>query len=445
MIQNPAQKHSITESGWCAGLANHRRLPVESRLNIVVPIGSPTSHAARNRCPGCNAPLAVPVYSVAATPVTVATVFTTAEQARAVPRGPVDLVLCEQCGLLFNPLFRAALAEAGARYESSQASSAHFSSFAQSLAKSWVERHALTGKSVLEIGCGRGDFLQLMLAHGVARARGLDPVAPPEGIQQPGLTIEPRSFDSGTVAREADAVVCRHTLEHIPEVRAFLRLLVDWARRVPDRVVLFEVPAAERILQEGAFWDVYYEHCNYFTAASLRWAFESAGFEVLRVDRVYGDQYLVMEARAAPGAGPTSRPDFSSLSRDSHAFGSAARRAIANCIRRLKALAVGGRPTVLWQGASKTVGFLSSIECSGLIHSAVDLSPQRQGHFLPGTGMPIHAPEALPAIDPGQVILMNPIYLDEVNAKLVNLGVTPTLLTVNDLCGPEVGAPHSTT
>ena len=275
-------------------MPTNRHLPHVSRPNLHSASGVPQSDApgVQDRCPGCGATVPPPVYSVAATPVTVATVFATADEARAVPLGRVDLVLCEQCGLLFNPCFQSALAEIGARYESSQASSAHFSNFARSLARGWIERHALSGKSVLEIGCGRGEFLQLMLSEGVGSARGLDPVAPAEGIHGPGLAIEPRSFDSRTVEREADAVVCRHTLEHIPDVRAFLGLLAQWARRAPARVVLFEVPATERILAEAAFWDVYYEHCNYFTGASLQWAFESAGFEILRSERVYGDQYL---------------------------------------------------------------------------------------------------------------------------------------------------------
>jgi len=372
----------------------------------------------------------------------VATVFATAEQARAVPMGRVDLVICERCGLLFNLSFRPELAEIGARYESSQSSSAHFSSFARSLARAWIDRHALTGKSILEIGCARGEFLQLMISEGVGEARGLDPIAA-ERIEHPNLKIEPRPFDRSTVALEADAVVCRHTLEHIPEVGAFLGLLSQWARRAPSRVVLFEVPATERILEEGAFWDIYYEHCNYFTEESLRWAFESAGFEILRSESTYGGQYLIIEARAATGSLAPARLDFSSLIRDCRAFGKAAKQAIANCTEHLNRLATCGRPTVLWQGASKTVAFLASLNCGDLIHSAVDLSPQRQGRYLPGDGMPVHAPEALLAIDPGHVVLMNPVYLDEVRALISSMGVTATLLTVNDLCHAGIGERRS--
>ena len=118
-----------------------------------------TNSSGAARCPSCGAHGATHFHSVARTPVTCASIFDTAEEARAVPSGRVDLFLCGDCGLIFNPNFDAALAEVGARYEGSQAASAHFSQFARTLASSWIERHRLRGKPVLEIGCGNGEFL----------------------------------------------------------------------------------------------------------------------------------------------------------------------------------------------------------------------------------------------------------------------------------------------
>lgn len=350
------------------------------------------------------------------------------------PTGRVELFHCGGCGLIFNPHFDTALAEVGARYEGSQGASAHFTQFARSLARSWVERYRLAGKSVLEIGCGRGEFLRLLLQEGVGRAVGLDPVATPNEDSDAPLQLLSRRFDASTLDIEADAVVCRHTLEHIDDVGGFLRLLAQWARRGGDRVVLFEVPATERVLAECAFWDVYYEHCSYFTAGSLVQAFRCAGFEVRRVERVYGEQYLILEAVACANAPEPLAPPGESVLDDCLRFGQEARRAIDRCDQGLEALSSLGAPVVLWQGASKTVGFLSSLHRAELVHSAVDLSVQRHGKFLPGSGLPVHSPEALKAIRPQFVVLMNAVYAGEVQAMLRHLGSRATLLTVNDLC-----------
>lgn len=386
-------------------------------------------------CPSCGGHAAMPFYSVNETPVTCTSIFDTRLEAMAVPTGRVDLVVCQHCGLIFNAAFDAARAEIGARYESSQAASAHFSAFARSLAKSWVERHALAGHTVLEIGCGQGDFLRLLLGEGVASAVGIDPLAAPETAPAtPGLQLNIGLFDARTPDVSAAAAVCRHTLEHVHQVHEFLLALATWARREPSRVVLFELPATERLITERAFWDVYYEHCNYFTAESLTRAFELAGFEVTQQERVYGDQYLILEGRIRRADAPVPAAAPSDWAAQCLRFGEDVRATVDRCDRRLEDMAAQGGPIVLWQGAAKTVGFLAGLERRGLVHSAVDLSPQRQGRFLPGSGLPVHAPAELQHIAPKHVILMNPVYVDEVQAMLGGLGVHTTLLTVNDLC-----------
>ncbi len=395
------------------------------------------------QCPSCSSVDLTAFYSVAATPVTCAAVFETTEDARAVPMGRVELMFCNCCTLIFNALFDSVLAEIGARYESSQAASAHFSQFARSLSRSWVDRHALAGKTVLEIGCGHGEFLRLMLGDGAARAIGLDPLASSAACHVDpafvGLSVRSQRFDDLTLDVAADAAVCRHTLEHVPNVNGFLMLLAEWARRGRDRVVLFEVPAAERVLSEAAFWDVYYEHCSYFTVESLGRAFRLAGFKVERIERAYGDQYLILEATVGVDRVDSLGADFERLKSDCFDFGKRADQAIRQCDNGLRALAATGQPIVLWQGASKTVGFLSALAQCGLVHSAIDLSAQRQGKFLPGGGLAVHAPEQLQYIDPQYVVLMNPVYFDEVQASLDHLGVAARLLTVNELCAGELG------
>ena len=103
-------------------------------------------------------------------------------------------------------------------------------------------------------------------------------------------------------------IVSRHVIEHVPnpvqhlsEINAALP--TSWAGRL-----FLETPAVEWILQHGVVHDFFYEHCNYFSADTLRFALGLAGFETISVETVAGGQYLWIEAtrgtpkRTPPGA-----------------------------------------------------------------------------------------------------------------------------------------------
>lgn len=248
------------------------------------------------------------------------------------------------------------------------------------------------------------------------------------------MELRAEFFGEAHIDIAADALVCRHTLEHIDDVSRFLQLVRTWAERDKGRVVLFEVPASERILAEAAFWDVLYEHCNYFVAASLRFAFALAGLHVLRTALVYDRQYLLIEARVAQSNEPSPAASGAGAIRSACLdFGARSGRAIARSRAALSGLAERARPLVVWQGAAKTVGFLSALGDDGLVDCAVDLNVHRHGGYLPPFGLPVVAPEALTKLRPKDVVLMNPVYFGEVTAKLHALGLDTRLLTVDQL------------
>ena len=199
-----------------------------------------------------------------------------------------------------------------------------------------------------------------------------------------------------------------------------------------DTVVLFQVPDVERILDECAFWDIYYEHCSYFSRQSLRQLFECCRFEVLNLSTNYEAQYLLIEAQAVnSGCRPHHLPkeDVSDLIRKVGNFAKNCPRGIESWRTRLRKIRQEGKRVVIWGAGSKAVAFLTTLGVSDEVEFAIDINPHKNMTYLPGTGHQVMMPAHLKERPPDVVIFMNPIYCQEVKADLENIGLSPEILT----------------
>jgi SAM-dependent methyltransferase len=97
------------------------------------------------------------------------------EEALAYPRGDLELAFCPACGFISNLAFDERLTEYSGRYEETQSFSETFNAFHRGLAERLIERYGLRGKNVLEIGCGKGEFIALLAELGNNRGVGFDP------------------------------------------------------------------------------------------------------------------------------------------------------------------------------------------------------------------------------------------------------------------------------
>ena len=199
----------------------------------------------------------------------------------------------------------------------------------------------------------------------------------------------------------------------------------------PGTPVFFEVPDTGRILRETAFWDVFYEHVSYFTPGSLARAFRAAGFDPLGLELVFDDQYVLLTAVPADSPGLDGvlplEESVTTVVSEAHSFITdldATRALWTTKLRERRAL---GETSVVWGAGSKGVGFLSTLGLADEIAFAVDVNPAKQGMFMPGTGHEIVGPERLRTVRPDLVVVMNPIYVDEIRRDLEGLGVSATV------------------
>ncbi|MPV36590.1 class I SAM-dependent methyltransferase [Georgenia subflava] len=386
-------------------------------------------------CPACATPAVEPFYRRSGIPVNSCLLVTDRDSALGFPTGDLALVLCPGCGFVWNQLFDPALTSYSPDYEETQGFSARFQQFITELATDWLQRYDLVGRRVAEIGCGKGEFLVEMVRAGAASGVGIDPGVHPERVPE---DVRDRTewiagfFPEDLPDLDADAVVCRHTLEHIAPVGEWMRQVRAAIGERTDTIVLFELPDTRRVLDEGAFWDVYYEHCSYFTAGSLARLFRATGFEVVGLSRAYDDQYLLIEARPAtvpvPGEPFDIEDDQAELAASTARFAAAHAEMLDHWRSRSREVAAAGGRSVIWGSGSKGVAFLSALGADGaLVDAAVDINPYKHDRYMAGTGHLIVPPATLKEIRPELVVAMNETYLGEIGRDLSALGVDAQL------------------
>ena len=385
-------------------------------------------------CWSCGRPDPQPFYRLERIPISSCVLLDSRSEAIGFPRGDLELCFCDACGFIQNGLFDPDLLDYTQDYEESQGFSPTFSAFAQGLVDRLIERYGIRGKKVFEIGCGKGDFLSLICKSGDNEGLGIDPGFR-EGRLAPDIDARVIStfFTEPAADLTGDLICCRHTLEHIQPVGDFTNLVRRSAEQQPGSVVFFEVPDTSRILVEGAFWDIYYEHCSYFTLGSLGRLFRASGFDPLSLRTGYDDQYLLIEAKVRdtePTGSLQGEDDLAEVGTKVRSFVEATQAAIRAWDQRLADAAAAKKKVVIWGASSKGVAFLTSLEAGDTVEYAVDINPYKQGKFLPGAGQEIVGPTFLQDYGPDLVIIMNPIYVEEIRSDLAQLGLAPELVAV---------------
>jgi len=322
-------------------------------------------------------------------------------EAKACPKADMQLVEDLQTGLVYNQSFRPELMSYDSNYQNEQAFSPLFYNHLELVADiidRGIGRHAL-----VEVGCGKAFFLEMLLGKQFD-VTGFDPTY--EGNNP---RVMKRYFEPGTGIK-ANGLVLRHVLEHIQNPLNFLLQLKE--ANGGNGKIYIEVPCFDWICNNRAWFDVFYEHVNYFRLADFHRMFET----VIESGRLFGDQYLFVVADLATLRVPI---------RDSENGINFPK----NFTERISSQATPGQ-AVIWGGASKGVIFALLKERAGLrINTIIDINPAKQGRYLPSTGLLVQSPaEVLPTLPKRATIyVMNSNYMDEIkrmsNFEFTYIGV----------------------
>lgn len=374
-------------------------------------------------------------FEMSGIPICTNLIWTDRQAACQCVSGDVKLAFYPDSGFIENVVFDPSLLEYSEVYENALDHSPRFQEYIRSLAMNLIERYDLHNKDIIEIGCGKGDFLLLLCELGNNRGVGFDPSYIPRPIPESlegRITFIQDYYSDRYADYQGDFIACRHTLEHIPNPEAFLKNL---RRMLGDRTntkIFFEVPNALDTFRNMAVWDIIYEHCCYFAPVALSHLFSRCGFQIHHVYEEYQGQFLCIEAtpdEAVEELTKAQRDEIQQLHSDVTTFANNFNDKVKTWKNKLAQITSQGKRAVVWGAGAKGVIFLNMLKGNELEY-IVDINPRKHGMHVAGTGQQIVSPEFLQSYQPDVVFVMNRVYEGEIRQMLQNFGLEAELLCV---------------
>jgi 2-polyprenyl-3-methyl-5-hydroxy-6-metoxy-1,4-benzoquinol methylase len=351
---------------------------------------------------------------------------------------PLHVRLCDACLLVQLPAYVPG--------EEIFSDYAYFSSYSDSwvahakrYAAAMAGRLRLTSASlVTEVASNDGYLLQHFAAAGIP-VLGVEPAANVAGAARArGIPTEVQFLGADTgraIARRhgrADLVVANNVFAHVPDIRDFaagLRALVK-----DQGTVTLEFPHLMRLIERRQYDTIYHEHYSYLSLLTSSLALATAGLRVVDVEELgtHGGSLRVYARPDGSGGEPTERVTAVLAAEEAAGLHSVAgHQGFAPAVMKIKSDLLGfllaaareGRSVAGYGAPGKGNTLLNHCGIrSDLLSYTVDRSPFKQGKFLPGTHIPIHAPERLARTKPDYILVLPWNLREEISGQLGYVG-----------------------
>lgn len=342
---------------------------------------------------------------------------------RMEPFYPLHVYVCEKCLLVQLEQFSSP--------HDIFSDYAYFSSFSDSWlahAKAYVEMiverfHLGQQAKVVEIASNDGYLLKNFVARGIP-VLGVEPAANvAEVARKNGINTRVAFFGEKTALElkgnewSADLIIGNNVLAHVPDLNDFVRGLKILLK--PTGLITMEFPHLLQLMEYNQFDTIYHEHFSYFSFLAVEQVFARHGMKLFDVEelpthggslRIYachnGDGSKSIGARAQELKSRETQAGFGDLN---HYLSFSPK--VEGTKRKLLSFLITAR-----QEGKRVVGYGAPAKgntllnyCgvrTDLIDYTVDRSPHKQGHFLPGVHIPIHAPEHIRQTRPDYVLIL---------------------------------------
>ena len=385
-------------------------------------------------CRGCGTPLNLPLIDLGTSPPSNAYVLA-GQLEHAEQWIPLKVQVCEHCWLVQTDDYTRADSLFDADY-------AYFSSFsstwldhARRYVSDMVERFGLTADSrVVEIAANDGYLLQYVAERGIA-CLGVEPTrSTAQAARGKGLEIRELFFGRQTAQMlcdegwAADLMAANNVLAHVPDINDFLSGFATLLK--PEGVVTFEFPHLQALMAGAQFDTLYHEHYSYLSLTAVDTLCQRNGLAIFDVQHLstHGGSLRVF-ARRSDGLYRAPQPAVEQqLNAELHAgiktaafyatLAPAAERIKHQLLRFLLQAKADGKRVAGYGAAAKGNTLLNYAGIRpDLLAWVADASPHKQGKFLPGSRIPVVAPERLLQEQPDYVLVLPWNLLDEVRQQ----------------------------
>ena len=309
----------------------------------------------------------------------------------------LEIYVCSQCGLVQHN------SEPVSYYKDvirAVAYSPEMKKFRLKQFKKFLNANQLWDKNILEIGSGKGEYLDLFDEVGATKLYGL------ENSLRSFKILEDKKYNSrrgflddkfiNTWELSFDAVVSFNFVEHWPDLRTGLKKIKNLLS--DDGISLIEVPNFSHMLKNKIYTEFTVDHIYYFTEETFRNALQSVGLEIILISSVWKDYILSATVRRR------QKIDIRGIieSKKKKTF------------ELVNFLSDYDGSVVVWGAGHQALSILAMIRADNYVEYVVDSAPFKQGKFCPVTGLEIFSPMQLNVDCPQCVVVMGAGYSDEI-------------------------------
>ena len=304
---------------------------------------------------------------------------------------------------------------------------------ARSYARAMIDRYALGPDSlVVEIAANDGYLLQHFLTGGIP-VLGVEPAANvAAAAQAKGVPTEVMFFGRETAVQlasthgRADLMVANNVLAHVPDIKGFLEGFAILLK--PDGIVTFEFPHVLNLVRETQFDTIYHEHCSYLSLFAAERVLSAAGLKAVNVEEIptHGGSLRLYAARQSSVHAPSPNLDLvRGKERDARLDRIEGYQGFSEEVQATKGSFLAFLQAA-WRQRQRVAGYGAAAKgntflnyCSVTPEDVVcvfDRSAAKQGKLLPGSHVPVLAPERLAEVKPDFLLILPWNIADEVRA-----------------------------